>query len=732
MNRAWVRVVTLTVTVLIAAGAGQAAAATLTVTTFDDNSGTGDGRCSLREAIAAVDSPGTAGTDCKPAAFGANTIVIPAGTGNLTGHFDPTTQHMGELVVVPTVTNLTIVGAGETKTTIAANQNLGDRLLEISPGATVTIKGLTLTNGQAAGGGFAAGGNPGGDGANGGAILNGGSLGLVDSAVTNSTAGNGGRGGNASPVLPVADGGTGGAGGAGGSGGGIYNTGVLTLQGSTISGNTAGSGGDGGVGGDGTDTGGPGGVGGPGGAGGGVANVGGTLAVIDSTFNGNESGDGGIGGWGGGAPTAGAGSDGGPASGGGGIMSTGGSLSITNGTFASNSAGDGRAGGNGGGGDDAAAGGNGGSGGSGGAIDVLGMGSSSLESVTIAGNNAGGGGDGGLGGNGGALPDGAAGTAGAAGTVGGIVTQGAATTLQNSLLASNNGGNCSASVLDAGHNLSFAGGGCPATFASADPNLGPFQDNGGPAQTISLGPGSAAIDQVPASGAGCPATDERGVVRPNRSGCDIGAYEVAPPTATTGRAKSVTATSATVTASVTPDAGVATVEFEFGTSKKYKAKPAVQHIGGVGPVTVTRKLTGLRPGTTYHYRVIVVAPDGTAKGQDRTFKTKTRPALTKLSVKPVAFRASGPGATLSYSDSDPGTTTFTVLRCATPLSHGACARFVKVAAFTHRDHAGRNKLRLRARIGSRTLSAGIYRLSAAPRAARKTGKTVSAKFQIRG
>ena len=144
------------------------------------------------------------------------------------------------------------------------------------------------------------------------------------------------------------------------------------------------------------------------------------------------------------------------------------------------------------------------------------------------------------------------------GTGGGIVSGGPNTSLQNSLLATNPGGNCSGSVLDSGHNLSFAGAGCPASFAISDPNLGPLQDNGGPAQTISLAPGSAAIDQVPSSGAGCPTTDERGVRRPNGSGCDIGAYEVAPPTATTGRAKSVAATRAIVTASVTPDAGVST------------------------------------------------------------------------------------------------------------------------------------------------------------------------------
>jgi len=733
MKRAWVRIVTLTVTVLIVAGVGQAAAATLTVTTFDDNSGTGDGRCSLREAIAAVDSPGTAGTDCKPAAFGANTIVIPKGTGNLASYFDPVTHRGGALVIAPTVINLTIEGAGETKTTIAASPMLFDRLLRISPGATVTVKDLRLTGGNAVVGNGGTGGNGGaaGDGASGGAILNGGSLTLIDVAVTNSRAGDGGVGGFGAGA--IADGGPGGVGGTGGSGGAIYNTGTLTLQGSTIAGNSAGSGGAGGAGGDGTTAGGIGGSGGTGGEGGGVANVGGTLSVVDSTFNGNASGGGGHGGDGGTGPTGGDGGNGGLGSGGGAIVSTGGTVSIVNSTFASNSAGDGKAGGNGGGsttGGSPGAGGNGGGGGNGGAIDVPGVGGFSLQNVTIAGNGAGAGGAAGAAGLG--TPPVASGATGPAGAGGGIDAQGTAPTLQNSLLASNDGGNCVGALLDSGHNVSFAGAGCPATFETDDPNLGPLQDNGGQAQTISLGSGSAAIDKIPSSGAGCPATDERGVRRPSGSGCDIGAYEVAPPTANTGRARSVGASIATVTASVTPNAGVATVQFQFGTSKKYRSKPAVLHAGGVAAVTVTRRLTRLRPGTKYHYRVVLIAPDGTSRGQDRTFKTSTHPKLTGLSVKPAAFRARGPGATVAYSDTDPATTTFTVLRCARPLSHGArCAQFVNVASFSHRDRAGHNKVRLPARIRGHNLSPGIYRLIATPSVARKTGKAVSAKFQIR-
>jgi CSLREA domain-containing protein len=742
MMRTWARVVTLTVTFLIAVGAGQAAAATLTVTTFDDNSGSGDGLCSLREAIAAVDSPGTPGGDCQPAAFGANTIVIRAGTTVLTPHFDTTSPVMSDLVISPTVTSLTIVGAGASKTTIAGGPDLFTRLLRISSGASVTIKDLTVTGGRAQIGAAGANGT-GGDGdagINGGAILNEGSLTLSDAAVTNSHAGAGGAGGYGAGAFGAgvgATGGPGGVGGSGGSGGAIYNTGTLTLQGATIAGNSAGAGGAGGQGGDGTVTGGPGGDGGPGGEGGGVANVGGTLIVVDSTFNSNDAGDGGGAGFGGSGPTpgdgatAGNGAAGGSGSGGGGIVSTGGTLSITNSTFASNDAGRGGDGGVGGGvsgGDTAGAGGNGGTGGNGGGIQVLGVGSSSLQSVTIAGNNAGAGGAGGHGGSG--SPTGADGTAGPSGAGGGIVSQGTTTTVQNSVLASNTSGNCSASVFDAGHNLSFGSGGCPATFGSSDPNLGPLDDNGGPAQTISLGPGSAAIDAVPATSAGCPATDERGVVRPKGAGCDIGAYEVAPPTASTGRAKSITPTSAIVTASVNPNAGDAVVQFQFGKSAKYTSKTAVQHVGGVAAVTVTKKITGLFPKTKYHYRVTVVAPDGTVKAQDRTFKTANGPALTRLSVKPARFRASGPGATITYFVSQAATTTLTVQRCTKPLAHGGCGRFVKVATLAQRGRRGRHTLLFPGPISRRKLSPGIYRVNATARAGRKTGNTATAKFQI--
>ena len=66
-----------------------------------------------------------------------------------------------------------------------------------------------------------------------------------------------------------------------------------------------------------------------------------------------------------------------------------------------------------------------------------------------------------------------------------------------------------------------------------DPVLGPLADNGGPTKTHALLPGSPGIDHVPVvdcvdPGGNPITTDQRGVVRPQGAGCDIGAFELIP------------------------------------------------------------------------------------------------------------------------------------------------------------------------------------------------------------
>jgi hypothetical protein len=103
----------------------------------------------------------------------------------------------------------------------------------------------------------------------------------------------------------------------------------------------------------------------------------------------------------------------------------------------------------------------------------------------------------------------------------------------NTLFANNLPLNCTdwdgGAIHSNGHNLD-SGTSCGFTAAgdisATDPLLGPLQDNGGSTWTHALLPGSPAINH--GTNSGCPAIDQRGIVRPKSGICDIGAYEFAP------------------------------------------------------------------------------------------------------------------------------------------------------------------------------------------------------------
>jgi CSLREA domain-containing protein len=107
-------------------------------------------------------------------------------------------------------------------------------------------------------------------------------------------------------------------------------------------------------------------------------------------------------------------------------------------------------------------------------------------------------------------------------------------TLQKTIVSGNaasSGAGCAGASATAfgslGANIEFPGNTCNLMPAidkpNTDPLLGPLASNGGPTQTRLLLPGSPAIDAAGTSG--CPATDQRGVTRPQGSACDIGAVE---------------------------------------------------------------------------------------------------------------------------------------------------------------------------------------------------------------
>ncbi|WP_189133176.1 CSLREA domain-containing protein [Wenjunlia tyrosinilytica] len=104
-------------------------------------------------------------------------------------------------------------------------------------------------------------------------------------------------------------------------------------------------------------------------------------------------------------------------------------------------------------------------------------------------------------------------------------------TLRNSIIAGNTGAgtpaDCDrvfADIASNGHNID-SDGSCGLTGEGDLPSrtalVGPLADNGGPTDPHALLPGSPALDAA----AECPATDQRGIPRPQGAACDIGAYE---------------------------------------------------------------------------------------------------------------------------------------------------------------------------------------------------------------
>ena len=162
-------------------------------------------------------------------------------------------------------------------------------------------------------------------------------------------------------------------------------------------------------------------------------------------------------------------------------------------------------------------------------------------------------------------------------------------------------------------------------LASDDPELGPLADNGGPTETQALGVGSPAIDAVTAAGV-CPVTDQRGAER-GSGPCDVGAYEVAPPDVDTpANSYGIGTTTAILVDDVSnPDVETGTVVSQYGTSTAYGTTTAAQvmPVGGPPAPLYSASLTGLTPGTVYHFRVVAQNPDGTVYGPDGQFTTTT-------------------------------------------------------------------------------------------------------------
>jgi hypothetical protein len=140
---------------------------------------------------------------------------------------------------------------------------------------------------------------------------------------------------------------------------------------------------------------------------------------------------------------------------------------------------------------------------------------------------------------------------------------------------------------------------------------------------------------------------------------------VIPPVVETGPASDVKAESAVLAGTIDTIGDQTTYHFEYGLTDAYgnTAPAGAKGIAGNDrdPRTFTRAITGLMPGTTYHYRLVAQNSGGEAAGADRTFTTLAGDALTRgyEQVTPVdkrgasvqtigGFHAAADGSALEY------------------------------------------------------------------------------------
>jgi hypothetical protein len=216
-----------------------------------------------------------------------------------------------------------------------------------------------------------------------------------------------------------------------------------------------------------------------------------------------------------------------------------------------------------------------------------------------------------------------------------------------------------------------------------------------------------------------------------------------------GSATALTSTTATLNATVNPQGTPVTYQFHYGTTSGYgsnaPAAPAALAAGS-SATSVSASISGLSPGTTYHYQLTASNPGGAVSTPDGTFTTMPSvkspplgllaPTLGSVSMTNKRFRVAkrstailakkAPvGTIFRFTLSAPAKLTITITRTAPGLRRGHsclaptsklrhkhakhCTRTITVGTLTRsREPAGPDKVPFSGRIGNRALSPRSY------------------------
>jgi hypothetical protein len=136
------------------------------------------------------------------------------------------------------------------------------------------------------------------------------------------------------------------------------------------------------------------------------------------------------------------------------------------------------------------------------------------------------------------------------------------------------------------------------------------------------------------------------------------------PSVTTGTTTGITPSSATLTGVVNPSGYSTTAQFEYGPTTAYGSTATVTLApsNGTTPQNIGAAISGLQPGTTYHYRLNVTASGlATWYGADATFASEPMPPATLT----LSITGDGTGSV----NSDPSG----LFVCTYPPQTGTCS-----------------------------------------------------------
>lgn len=158
-----------------------------------------------------------------------------------------------------------------------------------------------------------------------------------------------------------------------------------------------------------------------------------------------------------------------------------------------------------------------------------------------------------------------------------------------------------------------------------------------------------------------------------------GSALAAAPAATTGPTTAVGSATATVTGTVDAGGQATTWYVEYGTGTSYGTRTGSESAGsGTSPTSVSAQLSGLKPGTTYHYRLVATNSSGTSRGADAVFTTTVPPDV----VTRAASSVTASSATLNGTVDPNGRDTTYWFEYGTSASYGSRTSSVSAGSGT--------------------------------------------------